>query len=241
MKRPATRRTLQLLLVLVAALTWNVGSAEALCGTYTLYRHIYTPQGATSACSATGWNWVNGTLTATTNVCPNIAEVVRDTFDCETNALKSTNSAAALICPCDPNPANAISLGGQGTLAAMPNNTLAASTCTDVCPTLEGGVCEGKQAGAVPVDPACGDEADRCTSSLGTDGFPVNLSSGRVETKPIEVFSVPTPDGIDFGWTLLYGSDRTPVPAAPRTIAGTPPLPPTQFRQSTTPPKSCTS
>lgn len=120
MKRPATRRTLQLLLVLVAALTWNVGNAEAVCGTYTLYRHIYTPQGATSACSALGCNWVNGNLTATTNVCPNIAEVVRDTFDCETNALKSTNSAAALICPCDPNPANAISLGGQGTLAAMP-------------------------------------------------------------------------------------------------------------------------
>lgn len=143
---------------------------------------------------------------------------MEDKFTCS-GGFHSTSSPQPVVCNCAPGHP---SFGSQF-LAAKPDGSMASSQCGGAnCAQAEPQVCDGKTSFPFPedVDPGCGDDDHTCTGAFGEDDHPVNLSSGRVEINPITLFSLPTPEGIDFGLTLKYASHYLSAPGIKRLING---------------------
>ncbi|HEX5059988.1 MAG TPA: hypothetical protein VFV99_11545, partial [Kofleriaceae bacterium] len=81
----------------------------------------------------------------------------------------------------------------------------------------DAGKCESKEApDSSPglINEGCGDDENSCSAGgSDRDGAPVRFSSRRVETNPITVFSVPTPDAIFFGYRMMWGSHVSNIAA----------------------------
>lgn len=192
--------------------------AEASC-TYKRYRWRSLPNNGSAptnevgcpfcspGCQDQGWNQTGTSPTA----CSSVVMVLQDTYDCATDQQVASGAlpvAPDHYCPCDPEFRNQLgaTIRTQGDDTVVPGASYQCDTCTQG-ESGEPELCDGKNgSNLAPVDPGCGHDEHSCSRSGDSDGAPVRFSSGRVETKPLTLFSVPTPEGISFGYTLQWGS-----------------------------------
>src|SRR5204862_3585633 len=81
-------------------------------------------------------------------------------------------------------------------------------------------MCDGHDADDTPpFDEGCGDN-ELCRAG-DQDLAPVRFSSGRVESNPIHLFAVPTPEGITFEYRIAWGSHVATTAAGARLVNGT--------------------
>lgn len=152
----------------------------------------------TPGCQDLGWNQSSTPQPA---ACGSVVSVTEDEFDCATDAQVTTGSFGAHhYCPCDPEFRD--SIGFSIRTMADDTNVPGLYQC-DTC--AQGGgsepeLCNGTDGdNTPPFDEACGDDEHSCSKTGDRDDAPIRFSSGRVETNPLSLFSVPTPDGISFG------------------------------------------
>jgi hypothetical protein len=131
-------------------------------------------------------------------------------------SLGNENGGPTGFCPSDP--------GSWWYLAQWPDGAIIGPDpfcpCTQSCAfdNREPQVCDSKEQNTSgPADDGCGDDDFTCSA---TDDFPVYLTSGRVETNPITAISLPTPDNINFGFTIKYGSHIARRPGVFRSGVG---------------------
>lgn len=92
-------------------------------------------------------------------------------------------------------------------------------TCASVPPDDHGCEnCDGTDHdGSSPVDEGCGHDENGC-SSENHDEYPIEMGSGRVETVPLNVFSVPGSADMGLSFELYYNSHTVRRPAQRTTI-----------------------
>ena len=121
-------------------------------------------------------------------------------------------------CVCAPGVREA--MAAQGNNLPIWDNCEAGNGSGGACGGPEPELCDGLPADPVePAEEGCGNSG-QCPDD-DRDPSPLRYSSGRIETQPITLFSLPTPDGIFFGVRLEYGSHTPRQPAQRVTIAGT--------------------
>lgn len=163
------------------------------------------------------------------DACPYQVEIFRESFDCATGSKVGESPVTGDLCPCDPNYADQI--------ASRPDGGLDPSyyQC-DLGPTICSGgpsgpgpdSCTGEDADLEPpFNEGCGDDEHGCGGAADGDGAPTRFTSGRVETKPLTLVSLPTPDGIDFEYRIQWGSHVDWNPARARLVNGIQDLVPT--------------
>ncbi|MDQ3341016.1 MAG: hypothetical protein M4D80_38145 [Myxococcota bacterium] len=151
-------------------------------------------------------------------------QLYRDSVSCATDAVLSstlegsTAHIAPSHCPCDSYDQNELSQKQDGSVAPGNYGCDAPSCSQTSAPDPE--ICDGHDTdGSAPFDEGCGD-SEGCR--LGDqDLAPVRFSSGRVESNPITLFSLPTPEGISFEYRIVWGSHVTNKPASARLVNGT--------------------
>jgi hypothetical protein len=105
-------------------------------------------------------------------------------------------------CPCDAGDKTWIAQRPDGGIIPSAYNCVAAS-CLTSGPEPE--ACTGTEApDSNPglINEGCGQDEHQCNTTGDADGAPTRFSSGRVESNPITMFSVETPDNIFFGYRL---------------------------------------
>jgi hypothetical protein len=142
--------------------------------------------------------------------------VWRQIFTCD-GTLVGQAPQAGPFCTCSDHASH-----GTGGAARYADGGTIFNHCNGLtCPESKPPMCDGKEPALTgKVDEGCGDDEHSCTKAHGQDHFPVNLSSGRVESQPVTLFTIPTPEGIQFGVTLKYDSHFPNPHASRRTIAG---------------------
>ncbi len=194
-------------------------SADATCGTFARYKTTITQQTSCTGipfCSSTGIRMDCGGT-----VCGYSASSISIVYDCATGEYSFTaNDSTGPLCPCDPVQAATIAARQDGAIVPGSYN------CTEDCSTADANpeVCNGLDAGdATPnsSDEGCGDDEHQCSAGENDrDGAPIRYSSGRVETRPSTLLSLPTPDGIFFGYRIVWGSHVQRGPALARNVNG---------------------
>ena len=218
----------------LAVLVMDASDAEATCGTYQRYYHQYTTASAfltynlNAYCSNQGWCGTDApaggvACTPTTPACYAVVDIQSKSYSCATDALQGTANVYSWVCPCGSLAgAEAPLYGGPATLASHPNDAIRPPSpgqsvgiyysCTEECAASgpEPEVCNGTEAPDTTsafIDEGCGDDEFQCSAGPNDrDGAPVRFSSGRVETNPIELLSLPTPEGIFFGYRMVWAS-----------------------------------
>ena len=193
-------------------------SRSALADTYQRYQQV---QLANDVCQISNGNHsnpcctVDGTFHSSDETnhpkCPTLTNVNTITYDCATDAPVSTvvGSPCANACTCNSTAGDAVSfvcdLGGYADDTIVVNQYGCEPGSTSNT-THQPEQCDGLEAGGTPpFDKGCGNDPYLCSLS-DADPAPVRFSSGRVQSNPIDVFHVPTPDGIYFGYRLVYNS-----------------------------------
>lgn len=203
-------------LLAVAMLVFGVSQstrAEAQCGYAVYQQKIRGP--ATQA----GQPWCHkagvcpGHPTCTYDVadaCPYRIEVEEATYSCVTGDKTSVAARGIWYCPCEAADQPGIASTRDGTI--MPGTYSCDSPSCAATSSPDPEMCDGEDVDdQPPFDEGCGD-GEYCKAG-DHDGAPVRYSSGRVETNPITLFSLPTPEGIELGYRIIWGS-HVPVNAA---------------------------
>jgi hypothetical protein len=116
-------------------------------------------------------------------------------YDCATG--QAINSTGSMYCETVP-----------GSWPPPTVNHCGEPGCDPVVGEAQPGTCNGSEpVPAAPADQGCGDDENKCSDS-DRDPFPVRFSTGRVETRPLTLLSLPSPAGIFFGYRLHYNSSN---------------------------------
>lgn len=198
---------------------WTATDASAECGNYKRYRWV-TLTNSPALCTDPG-----GVICESGNSfcntcsfgcaypgcvcnCDTMVKVYEDIYSCETGEIVRTDLLNIGACPC--------TSAGQAYLAAHLDGAMVPNSysCTENCvSTTEPEQCDGLDAGdttPLTTDEGCGDDEYMCSAGNNDrDGAPVRFSSGRVESNPITLFQLPTPDGLFFGYRILWNSHVT--------------------------------
>jgi YD repeat-containing protein len=193
------RMTAQAISCLVVALTTYVAekqaSAQCDCGTFRIYDRTET---------TIGLGECDERFFAATTYCCSGEVVSVGPFNCGMRL-----GTGHLECPPNCCPPTVPSCGGLGTITSYDCDT-AAVNCSYPW-------CDGREES----EETCFDNGE-CPSA-DKNPFPMRFSTGRVETNPIDVFSLPTPVDVPLGFIVRWGSHQKYLPT--RWSTDTPPLP----------------
>ena len=204
-------------------------SAEAQCTKFQ-YRHV--PVGPQSPNPPNAWCHkigicdvaVPGCSYQASDACSYRIKVYRDTVSCSTGSVLSStfepppSGPITSHCPCDAGHQLELSLKQDGSV--MPGTYGCDAPSCNQTSEPDPEVCDGHDTdGVAPFDEGCGD-GEGCRMG-DQDLAPVRFSSGRVESNPITLFSLPTPEGISFDYRIAWGSHVTNKPASARLVNGT--------------------
>lgn len=205
-------------LVIVAAFcVLSTAESRAQCE-YSRYRweSVPTPTGPGPYGYCTVLGWRSGQVAP---LCPSMTRILTDGYSCATNRQTTTIGTSPAYCPCD---------GGDqaNALQAFPDDAIAgaygcdAASCTAL--QLEGpeSCTEEDPDQNPPFNEGCGNDEYGCGGAADGDGAPVRYTSGRVETKPITLFSVASPSHLSLSYTIQWGSHVTRSAARPAVIGG---------------------
>jgi len=170
------------------------------------------------ACLYNGWGVPPGTA------CPSIKQVAEDVYNCDTDEPVSFGAFPPLpvnngmnFCPCGPLPSN----GVEYTDNSVKPGSYSCETCaTSGSSSKEPEMCDGKdQDATAPFDEGCGD-GEFCASADKSDGAPVDYTSGRIQSNPMTLYSLPAPEGLPFEYRIVWGSHFMRTTASTRTVNG---------------------
>jgi hypothetical protein len=217
--------TLALAIIVLCA---SLRDAQATCGQYGRYHTYEVPQTVCDVfpgpvtCTKNGWVFGSTCSPQDGGRCGSYVTSGLQIFNCADESYSfAANDTYTNLCPCDPNDAAIIAKRADGAMAPGAYGCTDAS-CLTASPEPE--VCDGVEApDSTPslIDEGCGQDEHQCSASGDADGAPTRFSSGRVESNPLELFTLNTPENIFFGYRLQWNSMTVRAPARARR----PPLP----------------